>query len=258
MFLKLFKHEWKSVAGTLVICSVAALGVGVIGAVLLNLLRNSLMNQTDFELETVFVIFLPFVYIALIGYLAGAEIFLFNRFYREKFTDRGYLTFTLPVRSWKIFLSSALNIALWTIVVMVVFYCSMYITFFFGMNDTELFTDGYVSYYLEEISALQTVSSAVSFLSGIVVLMSCITLGAKLAKKHKIMAAIGIYYGISIVQNVLSTVILVSVFNASGDADAAIAAVESTYICEIIVNSLMMAGGFWLSTWLMEKKLNLP
>jgi hypothetical protein len=91
------------------------------------------------------------------------------------------------------------------------------------------------------------------FISSIVVMMTCITIGSVLAKKHKIMAAIGVYYVWSLIMGVITTQLLGDVLYTTAEVDF-----TRVYTIETVLVLAVAMGGFLLSCWLMDKKLNLP
>lgn len=257
MFAKLLKHEWKSCSRLLTILSLAALGLGIVGAGLLRYLVGALTGQTDETMSAVSGILLSFVVLGLVAYVFGAYIYLVLRFYRNKFTDEGYLTFTLPVKSWQILLSSFVNFALWVLIVAIVASVAVCLITLAGVDGVNDLT-GDLHWYYEDLWGADLwrsiLSGIVSYLSGIMITLTCVTLGAVIAKKHKLLAAMGIYYGYSLVVNILSAVLMVSYVVAYSEGGLA----QSNYVYEIIAQLLLAVGGFFLSSWLMDRKLNLP
>ena len=87
--------------------------------------------------------------------------------------------------------------------------------------------------------------------------MTCITIGAVLAKKHKILTAVAFYYLLSMVTNVifsfLSTMALMARYNGAA-VDIALMA----QLTQLITRLLLAVGGYFLSIFLMKRKLNLP
>lgn len=279
MFAKLLKYEWKASAGTLGILSLAALGLGVMGTLILRLLVNygdQILNS-DSPVVLAFIaltMMLVAVFLGLVLYSAGAQFMLLFRFYKNKFTDEGYLTFTLPVSSHKIFLSSLLNMLIWTVITFLVVVCVVVLAVLIGTAqegfiNTEIFTDldivvrdfcamyeeVYGSWYLPGMIA-QTVIGTVS---GIILMMTCVTLGAVVAKKHKILAAFGIYYGVATVVSIITTVItfmltIVTMEMASTEP----VSFQFSGVIEILLQLALGIGGYLLSTYLMQRKLNLP
>jgi hypothetical protein len=137
MFTKLLKHEWKSTGKLLGILSLGALGIGVLAAVVLRLLVT--YGEAAWDSDSVLVLVIPmlgmmlfFMFLGLVVYSVGTMIYLLIRFYKNKFTDEGYLTFTLPVNSRQIFLSSAVYILVWQVISGLVVAVAVGIAILFG------------------------------------------------------------------------------------------------------------------------------
>ncbi len=267
MFAKLLKHEWKSSSRILGILSLAALGVGVLGAIIIRIITGLEMRQdAEMALEVVLSMTMLLLFLSLVAYAAAVEIILLYRFYKRKFTDEGYLTFTLPVNSHQIFLSSFLNIAAWMILSILVILVSVCIMILFGIDwsregvvlgdPADLWTF-YSDLYGSELTAsdiiLSLISPVVSFVSGIILPMSCLTIGSVVAKKHKILMAFVIGYGVTMVTGMVS-----GVLSAVSMLSTEYYSLTSMYLVEIGTQLILCLGGYFLSTYLMSKKLNLP
>ena len=277
MFTKLLKYEWKATAGLLGILSLAALGVSVTAGFILRYLIK-LLNGADADVQILsalivpLVILLVFLFLALAVYGFGVQVILHTRFYRSRFTDEGYLTFTLPVRSSQIFLSSLANTLIWSVLSALVLFLSLAVIALIAgelENSAELLADldgldaykelwameGYIPYRI-----LSMLHSVAAFFSGPVMIMTCITLGATLAKKHKILAALGLYYGLTMAINTLESAIEVT--TVLDNYTSATEAFGGTVLLVMGIQALLQVGiavgGSFLSVWLMDKKLNLP
>lgn len=262
MFAKLLKHEMKSTAGSIGLLSLAALGLGILGGGMLRYIVNAAGDKGFQDIYGILILFYVFIILGLIAYALGSEIFLNYQFYKRKFTDEGYLTFTLPAHSWQIFLSSMVNIMIWTLVIGVVTFLSMAAIFLIGILGTPVW-EHFVAEFSVPADFQVTVGKSdvmvllygvAQFVSSIVIMMTCVTLGSVLAKKHKILGAIGVYYGWSLIMSFITTQLL-------GDAlYVATAELDFTrvYTIETILLLAVSMGGFLLSCWLMDKKLNLP
>lgn len=261
MFAKLLKHEMKATAGAIGLLSIAAMGIGVVGGFMMRYLITR-MDQNRFEeLEGVLALMYVFVFLALMAYALGSEIFLNYQFYKRKFTDQGYLTFTLPAYSWQIFLSSMVNIMIWSLIIGVVTFLAIVSIFAIGIIGTPVaaeftipdFAFSEIEELLAEVSPVVISYTIAQFVSSIVVMMTCITLGSILAKRHKIMAAIGVYYAWSLILGLISTQLMGSILYVSSELDF-----TRVYTIETAIQIAVAIGGFLLSTWLMDRKLNLP
>lgn len=268
MFAKLLKHEWKSTSKLLGILSLCALGGGLVGAGALRAIfyfSTKAVNDSAAVLLIVGFAFLLFgLYLALILYAAGTEFYLIYRFYKTRFTDQGYLTFTLPVSNRSIFLSSYVNTLAWTLIALLTVVAAVATAFFLGGIAAEqefweefryMFSvlgmpDGYFL-----INALGALASGAA---SIMILMASVTAGAVIAKKHKILAAIGIYYGQSMVMGILASVIQVvgtfAVMGSYGSMEDVMWITGLTYVLQIAWG----VGAYFLSMHLINKKLNLP
>ena len=282
MFSKLLKHEWKANAGLLGILSLCALGVGLLGAGVLRAIEYVSQHMLNDQMAAIATSglgsIMVFVVIALAAYALAVQFINIWRFYKNKFTDEGYLTFTLPVTPHQIFLSSFLVILAWLAISVVVLLISGTLMLFIGLGapSKEFWKELlYVFDNLGEALAQIDMPGVKSFLLlsvaqvfvtpvyAIVLLMTSITLGCVLAKKHKILATIGMYYIINMVVNVISSVLTIvptfmmigSAMEGAEDYFSHLAlAMGLTLLLQI---GLCLVGYFW-STHLMKHKLNLP
>lgn len=288
MFAKLLKHEWRATAGTLGILSLAALGVSLVAG-------GALYCLSHFEEELTGVaiaglgLSMVFLFLALVIYPVAVQIIQLVRFYKSRFTDEGYLTFTLPVNSHQIFLSTFLNMLIWSVLASLVLIVSFGIILLIGVPWDEvhealgMLQQGDISAIWEEIYSfygfkmdgtyivIQVLQILVSGLYGIVMMLTCITVGAVVAKKHKIIAAFVAYYAISFLTGMIGNILSVGTsidnmdYYLSSALGSASDSMQAMYQMAIQNMSLTIAweivlivGGYFLSTYLMKKKLNLP
>ena len=279
MFGRLLKHEFRASSGIMLLLSGIMLGIGAAAGLAVKFMNYFASNSTDgLALTMLFlasILFVIFSFIALIAYSIGTWIVLLIRFYQNKFTDEGYLTFTLPVSSHQILLSSYLNIAIWTVVVTLVAQLSVGLATLIGASSTELFSPEALKkilsalgtipdYYLEiidgdvAVAILSVLNVLITAMGQLMMILMSITLGAVLAKKYKILAAIGFYYvgnmAISIITGVYTFVVtFAGVFTDS----------VNTYSLYILVPTLILRTAVLIISYIvtihfMSKKLNLP
>ena len=280
MFSRLLKHEWRSSSGLLTILSLCALGVGLLGGGLLRAITYLSQKMEDNPLASLTLSglssIMTFVVLALVAYVLAVQFITVFRFYKNKFTDEGYLTFTLPVSVQQIFLSSFLNILIWLVISVVVLLISGGLIIFLGDGQNALDSLRIILYSIDSLKevypsipgfgwfiVLGILQVIVAPVYAIVLLMTSITLGCVLAKKHKILATIGVCYGIHMVVGVLESVISIFpaisllAWNTNEEAQFL------QWLCQSMGLSVLLqlglaVGGYFLSTWLMEHKLNLP
>ena len=269
MFAKLLKYEWKANVRLLTLLSACALGLGCVSAVILRLLTTNLDILMVKDEGILFIIpailFLFTAYIGIILYATGTNIILLLRFYKSRFTDEGYLTFTLPVKTSHIFLSGALNNLIWNVIAIIVVLSSLAIAVGLGpewsasaVEEIDMsfdvlfnaFTPGYA------------VSIAFCFIAmalyALLAPMIAIVLGATAAKKHKVLAIIGIMIGLSAATSTANGFISGILMIATFTSDNTLLFTTLTPLLQSIVPLFVAVGGYFLSIRLMKRKLNLP
>ena len=115
--LKLLKHDLKN---NLKLCLISLL-VGLLGnSFLYALFKNSIMTNTQ-TLGFVEMLLLILCILAVFGSFLALTVQIVMVFRRDYYSDRGYLMFTLPVRSNDILMSKLLFSLIWTVIFGVAF-----------------------------------------------------------------------------------------------------------------------------------------
>lgn len=280
MFAKLLKHEFKSQSRIFIILSLAALLAGGIGCGMLSLilhLAQTEMDSTGAILGVVFAaILMVFMVFAIVAYLYSVTILLVFRFYKHNFSDEGYLTFTLPANAHQILLSSMLNIVIWQVIAGIVTFISagLIMTPLFAVMQQELGLSSMIfsEMFLDVVSTfdmmgvsiwyvvIYLLSMVFSHIGGVVLILLSVTIGCVAAKKHKILASIGIYCGITMALSIISSIVsfaaLLSDAFVSGSTEQ-FSMYASTAMPGILY-LVIAVGGYFLMHYLVDKKLNLP
>lgn len=281
MFATLLKYEFRRTRKILLPLNLGALAIGAIGYFVMLIVTRLIDSADSEQLLVAPLLMLLWMGLFLILSLLGAAlaIVLCLQFYREKFTDQGYLTFTLPATTHQILLSSYLNYLIWTIVNAIVTLISI------GLMFTP-----FITYYIQESSKLgiefsyfwellkgdfaidlprnilYTVSNIVFTISsvfyGITLPYLAITLASVLAKKHKLLLAFGIGCGISLVIGMIPSIfsVIESLILYSDSALPEAAAYIPGTISQFLTAFLYIGftvGGYFLMHYLISKKLNL-
>ena len=287
MFAKLLKHEWRATRGIVALLCVIILISGVtIGGVMYYMLRTESQQSENVSLAeggfaivveeedaamsdlamVLCMVLLSCGIVAIAVCCAAVVFFLVYRFYKRCFTDEGYLTFTLPVSNHQILLSSIVNCIIGTLLVILA--AALAAAIIFGMFllainsiQTILWADVWTAWnevwqqlrdsFVKNIDqlALLGFSSIASALGSLICLMLSVTVGAMLARKHKILAAVGVYYGISMVESFVFSMVA---FSASTTQNT-----TSLLAAPGIMNLLIAVAGYFLMHWLTSRKLNL-
>lgn len=273
MFAKLLKYEWKSNARLLSLLGGCTLGLGCVAAVILRLLTANWDRIIEKDAAVLFMIpAFIFLFVAFFGimlFAACVQYILLYRFYKSRFTDEGYLMFTLPVKTSHLFLSGAVNLLIWSAISFVVIAISFVIAIVFGPVWPEEVTTELKSALTQMPADMgdilgpgYTLTTLFSFIAmwlySIVGPMSAVVLGASVAKKHKVLAIIGILIGMSVVTGTASGLISGVYQFLALTTDDIMKIATFTPLLNCIVPLIFTVGGYFLSIHLMEKKLNLP
>lgn len=278
MFAKLLKHEWRATKSMIALLCVIILISGLtVGLSMRQLIlaessevvtaSNSVMvEMTDNpQILEVLCILLTMAGMFAIGFCCLGAVFVFlSRFYKRCFTDEGYLTFTLPVTSHQILLSGISNTVLGMILVSltaVVGFLIIFGLFMTAIPEQIIWADVWSSLRsawqqilvsLHKNSGefiMMGLSGVFGALATLVELMLAVTIGALVAKKHKIIAAVAVYYGINMVLTfVQSFFAMTATFSQNLSWLLGSTSIISLVVC---------VGGYFLMQWLLSRKLNL-
>ena len=286
MLGKLFYHEWKDTWKLMTILNGAVIALSVLGMIF-----AATGNIADvFEREDVgsvwmFIMYISFVMVYVLGIITlsvGTTLYFYVRFYRNLYTDQGYLMHTLPVTAHELILSKALVAFIWkAISTLVVGLGILSIILSFAsttgniLNDImpygrDIF-DEYVDQVYDGNAGLFFLYIIVMILAGIGGLIYSIFMGyaaislGQQAKKNKVLASVGIFFGINIAVSMATNMInqFVMLFVVRFDADNAFrpgrfgaASIGISFLMALIVYALS-ALFYMISYRIMGKGLNL-
>lgn len=270
MLKKLLKHEWAAswkiptiLLGALLVISVFA------GFTFVAPVWESEMSGLSFLLVMVWMLY----YFAIIGVSIGVVLYLAIRFYKNMYTDEGYLTHTLPVTSHQLLWSKMIPIAAWNVIATVGILISVCIfgcmaVLFLQPDGMGLFET--ISFVIEEMVAELGIENIGAFVlsmiitgiagicSGTMLLVGSITIG-QMVGKHKVLGSIGAYFAINtVMQFVASACMIPYMFNAAfEETDNVFAISTPTYFMMAVVYIVMSVALYFISEFIIRKKLNL-
>ena len=260
MFGKLMKAEWR--ASRRVIGALCA--VVLISGALLGLLGNLLLREENGNwqlpgfVNVLFSLLSVAAVLAVALSLAASVFYALWRYYRSRFTEEGYLTYTLPVNNHQLMLSSILASVLEILLVGLATVAAVAMAF--GIFAAELPWNevdwGLVwSRFGELLHGLHPVVGDVLLvllnmvlmcLATLLTLMLAVTIGAAAAKKHPVILAIAVYYGLSLVR-------MAAYLNA---ADACASSGATLAALAGVNTAVMLIAYFWMY-YLTSRRLNL-
>lgn len=258
MFAKLMKYEFRATRNGMGILCLTALAMGITGGIACRV-SSADVNAT---VQGLCAICLMVCVLGIAACAIGAMVVLLAQFYRSHFTDQAYLTFTLPVSSHAQLLAGILNMVLNLLLIGLCVAASYGVLFLLFLTERPGFWR-VLGERLPELwhllaspaakevlgyTALGCLTALATALSNLLQVMAAMTLGALIARKHKVLMAVVVYYGAQIFLGSLSLRTMISFAETpvgvmwQGTALSLLAAVIA----------------YFLTHYLITKKLNLP
>ncbi len=236
MLRKLLKYDMKAVWKIWIRLAAAALLISIPGGLCIRFITYTIGESSGFLLLRLTAVFGMLASILTIaGFLIVTEILVFWRFYKNFFSDEGYLTFTLPVSRAQLLLSKTLNACIWMVASgAVIVLCILEIVLVVDPRAIGAFFKG-LGWWLGQdwsfllvIYMLQLLVLAVAGLwLSVSMIQLCITIGSIIAKRFKILASIGIYYLFNMVPGFAGQLItVVGIFSATGTIETVLAGIS--------------------------------
>jgi hypothetical protein len=268
MLSKLLKYEIKATARLFL---PLYLTIVIFAAINLLFLDMPTAGDKAFSFYGLIIGISMFVYVTLmIGLVVMTLFVLIQRFYKSLLGDEGYLMFTLPVQSWSHILSKLIVSMLWTIASFFVAFCSILLISSNKIHIADLFSRiamtfnqiqqqlGASTYLVGfEVMVLGLLTLASTILS----IYAAIALG-HLFNKYKLLASFGMYILLNMVSQIATTLFGAIFFNHSiftpGSAYIPdLLLINSVLLVSILYSGVFAAGYFFLTNYILKRKLNL-
>lgn len=278
MLGKLIKHDWKSIWKTMFMMNAILVIMTIIGIISF---QTPLWSSDIPQLNVLAGIILVVYYISLIVVAFASFIFLSVHFYKNLYSDEGYLTHTLPVTPSKILLAKLIVAVSWTIITTFVIVVSVLTLLYsvlikFADGFTILLFTEAINIIIDQVALeigtpfplfiLAMISfSFVSSVCGMLMIYGSISIG-QLWSKHKVLGSIFTYVGIYIILETILTMALATfsngliVGNVSSMASSSFSLSRTIWSTMFTSTGIMLVIGiilFFLSSYIMKKKLNL-
>ena len=276
MLSRLIRHEWKETWRIPVISFIVILFLTLVCFICFRQMEppadENSINAGAFVIMMLYCLIISCISMVVTIYIA-------IRFYRNLYTDEGYLMHTLPVTPRQLILAKLLVAALWVFVLSLLALWAICCILLFGLPAMALVDMSVIipalTEYFPQIFGMGPVAfllfyvllSLVSAFSSVLVAYAAISLG-QLFSKHKVMASILCYIGFTMLIQTVSTLLMTPsltrlvlsqdmVNTASG-----IPSYFGAYMREILLIS--MAGSvicavisYILTEYIMRRQLNL-
>lgn len=220
--------------------------------------------------EVILGICFTLYFIFIIALSVMTLVIIIQRFYKNLFTDEGYLMFSLPVKTWELVLSKLLIGLMWTIICTLIFVVTFFIlslgTFTmldFSQNINIAYTDFYNTFgmNLNTVIFETMLLVFVSTVASILMIYASIAIG-QMFNQHRIVASFGAYIVITILLQIIGSIIM-GILAIGNLADFASEGPEMMRILCLFINvstltNVILCGVFYYVTqYIMKNHLNL-
>ncbi len=267
MLGKLLKHEFKATSRLMLPLYLICIAVTILNK-LVSVFEFFDYPETVFYLMNSFKTLTVALYIfVLLSIMVATLIICIIRFYKNMLGSQGYLTFTLPVKTYEHILSKGITSVIWFLISSVVVIISIFITIVDKDVIAELSKFSYHNldhavYYSIGIHLIPFLILVlllfIVYFSGIVVIMySSLSIG-NLFNKNKILGSFLGYLIIKIINSAISSILILPlmIFMES-HIDSSFEFTLPYLIFMIVYNALITVLYFFVANYILSKKLNL-
>lgn len=271
MLKKLFIYEWKDSWKLMTLLNVLVFVMTIIGTIIF---ANDIWAAADDSLlyQASLMSYMIFYIFSIAALSMIPSLYFWMRFYRNLYTDQGYLMHTLPVTPAQLIWSKAFVAAIWSLISSAVSAFSIVTLVVGGTSQTSIFAlidemdiRHAINVITEEIGGVfyayvfgVIVLAFVSLFTSVFMGYAAVSLG-QLFKKHRVGAAIGMYVLLYVVLQTVSSyagIPLTSLMNYANDNSAPwMGFIFLLFVT--LISAAMGAAFFFLTKYIMSNKLNL-
>ncbi len=275
MLKKLLKYDFKAVFKYWWIAAISSVVLALAGGWSISIFTSE--KDLPIILTVVATIVAIISVMGAVAFSLVTVIFVYTRFYKNFFTDEGYLTFTLPVKRGQLLNSKIITSVVASSLTGFVILFDIFIALAVGIPevvfDELLWKEFWDEFVIEvfEGAGFYVVIYIIEILLGLLLLsvfttlfvFCCITIGSIITKKAKIITSIGIYYAANSVFT-----FIVQMFWLFGFESLLswLGQIEENQFAPVL--ALLLLGGvlfigafcsvfYSLQYWMLDRKLNL-
>lgn len=275
MLSKLIKYDMKSLNRFLPVMHIFILLSSILIRTFITgrITPDSSSEQADLFMLLSFILYFTFI----IALSTGTYLIAGIRFYKNLFTDEGYLTKTLPVKTGTHLLSKTITGSIWAVINMLSIYLCTYIVVWTPYmksvvteNKDDIMTEfGFVGKYADisfpAALAVLLLFSCFGAVSSIIMIYASVAFG-QLFSSHRVLGAVVSYFVISTVISVLSLAVM-TLFGHETRLMVTASSFEVefnfiSYMIEVMKISVVLMGVtsvilYFTTYCIMNKKINL-
>ena len=277
MLGKLFSYELRALGKPAAVMAAIMVGAGLAGAACLGaaeaashagrLGADALGAMEALSSNAMAVLFMAALFCGFLVWASVAALYVFvaMRFYRTMFTDEGYLTLTLPVRTGTLvlakFWAAYLLLVLFALGAMAMY--ALMTAVASGGEPDDVFglfslMGGWYAFAADSdfvAGALGMVNTLVTCAYAVGLAFGSLTLGAWWARRHKVAAAVGIYLAAGWALSLLFSIGGVLVM--AGDTGWWEFGLAAVSVAQLVANLGVAAGAVALSAFVVRTKVDL-
>ena len=191
-----------------------------------------------------------------------------QRFQKNLLGDEGYLSFTLPVKTWDHIVSKMIVTLMWSFFTLIVSFFSVFLLAVGDKQSLKTFSEGCMEIgdafnryggWAWLILAEAVVFLVIAIFSGTLQIYAAVSVG-HLSPKHKLLAGFGAFVGFCIVEQIIA-----SLFSGYIEANSLLWAtidvtpsmISTCLLVCIGFSAVFGAAFFFLTEWILKRKLNL-
>ena len=209
--------------------------------------------------------------IIIVGICVMTLVVTIQRFNKNLLTDEGYLSFTLPVKVHTQIDCKMIVALIWTLLSAIVAILSIFVLMI-NEKSIEMFQK-FLSEFIPAFNSLGT-GGYVIILEGIllvilstlccaVTIYAAITIG-NMSSKHRLLAGLGAYLGFGVIEQIITSIIISCFgnrfelyFGNLRSAPQSVGTIEIALLWIIVYTLIFGAVYYFLTNWMLKKKLNL-
>ena len=259
MLKKGLKHEWKACWKNMALLNGAAIFMGALGGF------GFLFSQLS-ELPDLLIVLYLFAYVLIvIAASVMTQVLMIQRYYKNLFTDEGYLTNVLPVSATDHILSKMLVFGAWSILnalsvlasfafLLLPFAIRYFLSYLWAqitcVADAAFSLIGITNHI--SMALFSIVGFFASLFFGILLFYAAISIGS-LVSSHKILTAVLSYIGMTTVIQIFGGISIVRVFQDSTPT----AVVTTSSVSTLIITVVLCVVLFLICRYILSRRLNL-
>lgn len=270
MLGKLFKTEFKASGRLYLPIFIGLLFCAVVERIMIEI-QEAVDGST--VLNILFTVITIIFVLIIISVCVSGQFISIYRFHKSVFTDEGYLTNTLPVKSSSIIISKLLVGVLYTIFSYIVLFISAFIMVAgdlltniieaikidLGIANTQVGLLEYIFIALSDIPLTVLIFGAlliVSLFFNIIMFYAAFAIG-NMANNKKVLLSVIIYIGLANVLSFASSGIVILIEAILSDSLSTITTVNITLAIVLVALVIICLIGYFVTNKIMKNKLNL-